>query len=290
MTTSRGRARKTSFEMPGNGHRPLDQRRHFVEQRVFDQGLAAGFRGGRHDTGADQVAALAEIRDYLGAAQLTFVGRRRRQSERPRCMEPMPRGDPARCQSEHFDRHHLGAEQQDDAAYRPHEFRRARPPAHALGDGQRRDRLIDDVCRGARWWPPPTPCPEMPATLPCPWSTARGRPQAPRSSSRRRWPLEWGAPLASKELATGGPRRSIRRSGADSAQAWTRTAKRRGVAKARALPCAMPAPSKPLRMPSSRATDSVSSVRGGNSSGAQFEQEIAGGHRSTLCAAAAFAG
>ena len=122
--------------------------------------------------------------------------------------------------------------QQHQPVHRPHELRLAGAPAHALGDGQRIERLAHDLRqqlarRGAGLHAGVTQALiAFRVAL-----AARGRSTATPQLWAKACAARVGCPDASKAALTGGPRRCSCWSCAASASRLTRTARRRGVAK-----------------------------------------------------------
>ncbi len=125
------------IEATGKRYRPLDQRRHFVEQLVFDdrRAIEAGCDGGH--TLADGLASFVYV-DHHPAAflQCADVCPRARDANRLRGHEPVAVGQVAGANPQDLAGHYVAAKDHQHPVDRPHELGLARTPAHALGDGQ----------------------------------------------------------------------------------------------------------------------------------------------------------
>ncbi len=134
-----------SIEATGKRHGPLDQRRHFVEQRILDdrRAVEAGRDGGY--ALADGLAALIDVdHDPAALLQCADVGPRARDANRLRRHEPVAVGQVAGVHAQDLAGHYFAAKDHQHPVDRPHEFSLARTPAHALGDGQRVQCCLDD--------------------------------------------------------------------------------------------------------------------------------------------------
>ncbi len=158
---------KPLLEAPGDGDRPLDQCRHFVEERLFDQRRAAGRLRRRRHAGAHLLAAYCKIRHDLGALQARFIRLRRFERYRPRRVESVSDGQPDRWQSPSTSAGTTSSpyKGKNGAVHRADELRVARAPAHAPRDGQRGDGGIHDSREQSHGGGPPLgaaknePCP-----------------------------------------------------------------------------------------------------------------------------------
>ena len=77
-------------EMPEQRHRPFDQRRDFIEQRVFDDCVAAARLRERQRSAADQLAPLGDVCDDVSLLQRLDIFRRARDRQRSRRVKAMP--------------------------------------------------------------------------------------------------------------------------------------------------------------------------------------------------------
>ena len=122
-----------------------------------------------------------------------------------------------------------------------HELRFTGAPAHALGDGQRIQRLSHHLRQQIARRGPGLHARESTGThFPSDRARAPGRQRQRRSSGRRPARRAWVAPMESKAAVTGGPRRCSCWSRASSERRLTMTARRRGVAKDSTAPCSRP--------------------------------------------------
>ena len=63
------------LEMPGDGHGPLHQRGHLIQQRIADERPAAERVGRRSDLGADLLAAHRKVGQHAGRARAACARR-----------------------------------------------------------------------------------------------------------------------------------------------------------------------------------------------------------------------
>jgi hypothetical protein len=117
---------------------------------VTSSSRVSSMSGSRDDAGFDERATFAEVGDHLRCAQLPPVALRRGEGDGTGCVKTMAHGHAIGGQTQYVGGHHVLAEQQHGGAHGPHELGIARPPAHALGDGQSGDRLIHDVTEEGR--------------------------------------------------------------------------------------------------------------------------------------------
>ena len=134
------------LELPGDRHRPFDQRGHLIEQlRRDDRAAAQGLRRGG-DPGAHALAACGKIGLHLAARfERALVTGGRAQWQLAGRMKTMAARRAAGRGVENRRRHHFTAEQHDHPVHGAHELRFARAPAHALRHRQRSQRFGDDA-------------------------------------------------------------------------------------------------------------------------------------------------
>ncbi len=141
----RRKLEEARFEMARHRHRPLGQRRHFVEKRlVDDRDAALGF--GRGDGArANAFAACLEIGEHMAAAfEHREITAGRTECDRLRRMKPMAARHPTGREAEDFSGDNVVAVQQDDPMNRADELHRARAPTHAPRDRKLIERGLHD--------------------------------------------------------------------------------------------------------------------------------------------------
>ncbi|MNZ65512.1 hypothetical protein D3C78_837090 [compost metagenome] len=135
---------ETLLERAHQRHRPLDQGGHFVQQCRRHDGAAFLLHGQFGGTLADQLAALGEVGQHVGFAQVFDVVGRGGDDHVFRVMEAVATGFTAGLLRQDGAVDHLVAQQHHQPLGRAHELFTAGRPAHALGDRQVVERIFDD--------------------------------------------------------------------------------------------------------------------------------------------------
>ena len=149
---------ESGVEAAEQRHRPFGEAGILLQQRLVADEGEAGLRRDCRRGGGDDRLALVLIDDDVAGAQLRRIVRRRSDGHAARMMEAVADRLGARGDAVDRERHHLAAQQRDDALQRAHpaqalrrEGRRA--PAHRLGPGKgvhdRRDRFRQHRRSGA---------------------------------------------------------------------------------------------------------------------------------------------
>ena len=118
-------------------HRPLGERRHFVEHcRVDDRDPTLGFGRG-DDAGANPLAAHFEIGEHMATPlECREIAAGRTKRNRFWRMKAMAASHSPSFEAQDFAGNDLVAVQHDDPVNGANELRRAVAPAHASRDGQ----------------------------------------------------------------------------------------------------------------------------------------------------------
>ncbi|MNQ85845.1 hypothetical protein D3C85_1010210 [compost metagenome] len=117
-------------------HRPLDQGGHFIQQVGGDHGGALLLGGQFGHALGDDLAALGEVGQHMGAAQVFQVGGRLADADVVRIVEAVATGFTTGLLGEDHAVDDLLAEQHHQPLGRTDELFSTRGPAHALRNGQ----------------------------------------------------------------------------------------------------------------------------------------------------------
>ena len=126
-------------------HRPLDQGSHLIQQRRRHDGAAVLGFGQFLDALGDLLAALGEVGDHEGAAQVVGIAGRALDRHLVVGVEAVATGHAPGLLGEDLAVDHMLAVQHDQPLGRTDEFFLARGPAHALGDRQLIQGGFDDA-------------------------------------------------------------------------------------------------------------------------------------------------
>ncbi len=129
-------AQEALLEAAGEGHRPLHQGGHLIQQVGIDHRLAAEALGGLQHLGAHALTPRFKIDHHPGGLQLVGITGGGVDLDGLRGVKTMTAGAAAAFHIENLGLYHLIAEQQHQPVDRAHELTLQIAPAHALRDGQ----------------------------------------------------------------------------------------------------------------------------------------------------------
>ena len=132
-------------ESARQGHGPLHQAGDLAEQGLVDHRAPAEVGGDRLDLPADALAPRPEVDQHpAGGLQPLGVLAGRGQGHGAGVVEAVAAALAPRAHPQHLRGHHVRAEEHDHPVHGAHELHLPVAPAHALGDGQARQRLLGD--------------------------------------------------------------------------------------------------------------------------------------------------
>ena len=143
---------ETFLERADQRHRPFDQGGDFIQQRWRHDSRALLGGGQFVDAAADDLAALGEVGQHIGAAQVFGVVRRAADAHFAVGMEAMATGHAIGLLREDFAVDHSVAEQHHQPLGRAHELVAPGGPAHALGNRQVVQRVLHDGRQQLHRW------------------------------------------------------------------------------------------------------------------------------------------
>ena len=226
----RGELEVRRVEAPEDGHRPLHQIGHLVEEGRVGAQPPVGALGadGLLGQGVDPVAPRLDVGEDVGRFQGLEVAGGALQGDGPRVHEPVAPGLPAAVHGAEAHREHLPAEERHDPVDRPGEGGVAVAPAHGLLEGERAHQLLEELGEDVLGGAPGLvdlggDVGALPGLHHLRASTGTPCPRAKPSAARV------GLPSASKAALAGGPVTTLDTSGCLGGTSWAMTASRLGV-------------------------------------------------------------